>query len=73
MKSKFNKDNKAIKITLVGKKRHGEFFALTESNQYLTFTENDYFQIVRNNNIMRVHSSELNQGDLVLMNKVDDI
>ena len=73
LKSKFNKDTKAIKITLVGKNRHGMFFALTDSNQYLTFTENDYFQIVRNNNIIRIHASELNQGDLILMNKVDDI
>ena len=73
LKSKLNKDTKAIKINLVGKDRHGKFFALTDSNQYLSFTENDYFQIVRNNNIIRVHSSELNQGDLILMNKVDDI
>lgn len=73
LKSKLNKDTKAIKINLVGKDRHGKFFALTDSNQYLTFTENDYFQIVRNNEIKRVHSSELNQNDLILMNKVDDI
>ena len=68
-----NEVTKAIKINLVGKDRHGKFFALTDSNQYLSFTENDYFQIVRNNNIIRVHSSELNQGDLILMHKVDDI
>ena len=73
LKSKLNKDTKAIKINLVGKDRHGKFFALTDSNQYLSFTENDYFQIVRNNNIIRVHSSELNQNDLILMHKVDDI
>lgn len=73
LKSKLNKDTKAIKINLVGKDRHGKFFALTDSNQYLSFTENDYFQIVRNNNIIRVHASELNQNDLILMHKVDDI
>ena len=73
LKSKLNKDTKAIKINLVGKDRHGKFFALTDSNQYLSFTENDYFQIVRNNNIIRVHSSELNQNDLILLHKVDDI
>ena len=73
LKSKLNKDTKAIKINLVGKDRHGKFFALTDSNQYLSFTENDYFQIVRNNNIIRVHSSELNENDLILMHKVDDI
>lgn len=73
LKSKLNKDTKAIKINLVGKDRHGKFFALTDSNQYLSFTENDYFQVVRNNNIIRVHSSELNQNDLILMHKVDDI
>ena len=73
LKSKLNKDTKAIKINLVGKDRHGKFFALTDSNQYLSFTENDYFQIVRNNNIIRVHASELNENDLILMHKVDDI
>lgn len=73
LKSKLNKDTKAIKINLVGKDRKGKFFALTDENQYLSFTENDYFQIVRNNEIKRVHSSELNQNDLILMNKVDDI
>ena len=73
LKSKLNKDTKAIKLNLVGKDRHGKFFALTDSNQYLSFTENDYFQIVRNNNIIRVHASELNQNDLILMHKVDDI
>ena len=73
LKSKLNKDTKAIKINLVGKDRNGKFFALTDSNQYLSFTENDYFQVVRNNNIIRVHSSELNQNDLILMHKVDDI
>ena len=72
LKSKLNKDTQAIKIKIAGKNWQGKYFALTDDDQYLSFTENDVFQVVRNGSVIRISSSDIQTGDLILMNKVID-
>lgn len=72
LKSKLNKDTKAIKIKIAGKTWQGKYFALTDDDQYLSFTENDVFQVVRNGSVIRISSSDIQSNDLILMNKVID-
>ena len=72
LKSKLNKDTKAIKIKIAGKTWQGKYFALTDDDQYLSFTENDVFQVVRDGSVIRISSSDIQSNDLILMNKVID-
>lgn len=72
LKSKLNKDTQAIKIKIAGKNWQGKYFALTDDDQYLSFTENDVFQVVRNGSVIRIPSSDIQSNDLILMNKVVD-
>ena len=72
LKSKLNKDTHAIKIKIAGKNWQGKYFALTDDDQYLSFTENDVFQVVRNGYVIRISSSDIQSNDLILMNKVVD-
>src|SRR5574344_692071 len=72
LKSKLNKDTKAIKIKIAGKTWQGKYFALTDDDQYLSFTENDVFQVVRNGSVVRISSSDIQSNDLILMNNVID-
>lgn len=72
LKSKLNKDTRAIKIKIAGKNWQGKYFALTDDDQYLSFTENDVFQVVRNGSVIRISASDIQSNDLILMNKVVD-
>ena len=72
LKSKLNKDTQAIKIKIAGKNWQGKYFALTDDDQYLSFTENDVFQVVRNGSVIRISASDIQSNDLILMNKVVD-
>lgn len=66
LKSKVNSETRGLKVALVGKRRSGYYFT-TELNEFVRFTENDVFTIVRGDFLMPCSGTGLQSGDVVLM------
>lgn len=68
LKSKVNSETRGLKVVLVGKRRDGYYFT-SEANEFVKFTENDVFSIIRGDFCMPCSGTCLQSGDVVLLNK----
>ena len=69
LRSKINTSTRGLKIALVGKRRDGYYFT-SETGEFIRFTDNDVFSIVRENYCMPCSGTDLQRGDVVLMNRI---
>lgn len=68
LKSKINQDTLGLKVVLVGKNRNG-FYLITDNNQYISFTNQDIFTIIRDNNFIRCNAIDIKVDDVLLLSK----
>lgn len=68
LKSKINQDTRALKVTLVGKNRT-KYYCFTDDNSYITFTDNDVFTILRDDDFVKCKAVDLKIGDVLILSK----
>ena len=69
LKSKIDSQTRGLKVQLVGKRRDGTYYFSTELNEFIRFTANDVFTIVRDSYCMPCSGPDLQTNDVVLLSR----
>lgn len=71
LKSKINTSTRGMRVDFIGKNRKDGFYLSTDTSEFIRFTENDVFTIVRGGYMMPCSGPDLQRGDVLLLTKED--
>lgn len=69
LKSKIDSQTRGLKVKLVGKRRDGTYYFSTELNEFIRFSANDVFTVVRDSYCMPCSGPDLQTNDVVLLSR----